>query len=72
MMATWKTGRSYPHHQGLWRLGRNQLHTGLYIEERLPVFGVRYITISDHVGTGRSESAGDGWAPKLPQPFGFE
>ena len=25
----------------LSRLGRNQLHTGLYIEERFPMFGVR-------------------------------
>ena len=32
----------------LSRLGRNQLHTGLYIEERFPQFGVRYIAINDH------------------------
>ena len=31
----------------LSRLGRNQLHTGLYIEERFPMFGVRYIAIND-------------------------
>jgi DNA invertase Pin-like site-specific DNA recombinase len=33
----------------LSRLGRNQLHTGLYIEERFPQFGVRYIAINDGV-----------------------
>ena len=33
----------------LSRLGRNQLHTGLYIEERFPQFGVRYIAINDNV-----------------------
>ena len=32
----------------LSRLGRNQLHTGLYIEERFPMFGVRYIAINDN------------------------
>ncbi|MBU5432179.1 recombinase family protein [Intestinimonas sp. MSJ-38] len=40
----------------LSRLGRNQLHTGLYIEERFPVFGVRYIAINDNVDTDSSES----------------
>lgn len=40
----------------LSRLGRNQLHTGLYIEERLPMFGVRYIAINDNVDTDSSES----------------
>ena len=40
----------------LSRLGRNQLHTGLYIEERFPMFGVRYIAINDNVDTGSSES----------------
>lgn len=40
----------------LSRLGRNQLHTGLYIEERFPMFGVRYIAISDNVDTDSSES----------------
>lgn len=35
----------------LSRLGRNQLHTGLYIEERFPMFGVRYIAINDNVDT---------------------
>ena len=40
----------------LSRLGRNQLHTGLYIEERFPMFGVRYIAINDHVDTDSSES----------------
>ena len=40
----------------LSRLGRNQLHTGLYIEERFPMFGVRYIAINDDVDTDRSES----------------
>ena len=38
------------------RLGRNQLHTGLYIEERFPMFGVRYIAINDNVDTDSSES----------------
>ena len=37
-------------------LGRNQLHTGLYIEERFPMFGVRYIAINDNVDTDSSES----------------
>ena len=37
----------------LSRLGRNQLHTGLYIEERFPMFGVRYIAINDNVDTDR-------------------
>ena len=37
-------------------LGRNQLHTGLYIEERFPMFGVRYIAISDNVDTDSAES----------------
>ena len=36
----------------LSRLGRNQLHTGLYIEERFPMFGVRYIAINDNVASG--------------------
>ena len=40
----------------LSRLGRNQLHTGLYIEERFPMFGVRYITINDNVDTDSSEA----------------
>ena len=40
----------------LSRLGRNQLHTGLYIEERFPMFGVRYIAINDNVDTASSES----------------
>ena len=42
--------------QDLSRLGRNQLHTGLYIEERFPMFGVRYIAINDNVDTDSSES----------------
>ncbi len=40
----------------LSRLGHNQLHTGLYIEERFPMFGVRYIAINDNVDTDSSES----------------
>ena len=40
----------------LSRLGLNQLHTGLYIEERFPMFGVRYIAINDNVDTDSSES----------------
>ena len=40
----------------LSRLGRNQLHTGLYIEERFPMFDVRYIAINDNVDTDSSES----------------
>ena len=40
----------------LSRLGRNQLHTGLYIEERFPMFGVRYIAINDNVDTDSAES----------------
>ena len=40
----------------LSRFGRNQLHTGLYIEERFPMFGVRYIAINDNVDTDSSES----------------
>ena len=40
----------------LSHLGRNQLHTGLYIEERFPMFGVRYIAINDNVDTDSSES----------------
>ena len=40
----------------LSRLGRNQLHTGLYIEERFPMFGVRYIAINDNLDTDSSES----------------
>ena len=40
----------------LSRLSRNQLHTGLYIEERFPVFGVRYIAINDNVDTENAES----------------
>ena len=40
----------------LSRLGRNQLHTGLYIEERFPMFGVRYIAINDNVDTETAES----------------
>ena len=31
--------------KGRSRLVRNQLHTGLYMEERFPMFGVRYIAI---------------------------
>ena len=42
--------------KALSRLGRNQLHTGLYIEERFPMFGVRYIAINDNVDTDSSES----------------
>ncbi len=42
--------------EDLSRLGRNQLHTGLYIEERFPMFGVRYIAINDNVDTDSSES----------------
>lgn len=41
----------------LSRLGRNQLHTGLYIEERFPQFGVRYIAINDGVDTENAESS---------------
>ena len=41
----------------LSRLGRNQLHTGLYIEERFPQFGVRYIAINDNVDTENAESS---------------
>ena len=40
----------------LSRLGRNQLHTGLYIEERFTMFGVCYIAINDNVDTDSSES----------------
>ena len=40
----------------LSRLGRNHLHTALYIEERFPMFGVRYIAINDNVDTDSSES----------------
>ena len=40
----------------LSRLGRNQLHTGLYIEERFPMFGVRCIAINDNVDTENAES----------------
>lgn len=40
----------------LSRLGRNQLHTELYIEERFPMFGVRCIAINDNVDTDSSES----------------
>lgn len=35
----------------LSRLGRNQLHTGLYIEEIFPSFDVRYIAVNDSVDT---------------------
>ena len=35
----------------LSRLGRNKLHTELYIEKRFPMFGVRYIAINDNVDT---------------------
>lgn len=35
----------------LSRLGRNQLHTGLYIEEIFPSYDVRYIAINDNVDT---------------------
>ena len=31
-------------------------HTGLYIEERFPMFGARYIAINDSVDTDSSES----------------
>ena len=56
----------------LSRLGRNQLHTGLYIEERFPMFGVRYIAINDNVDTDSSESndlmpfksVENGWGPE--------
>ena len=41
----------------LSRLGRNQLHTGLYIEERFPQFGVRYIAINDNVDAENAESS---------------
>ena len=41
----------------LSRLGRNQLHTGLYIEERFPQFGVRCIAINDNVDTENAESS---------------
>ena len=40
----------------LSRLGRNQLHTGLYIEERFPQFGVRYIAIMDNIDTAKGIS----------------
>ena len=40
----------------LSRLGRNQLHTGLYIEARFPMFGVRCIAINDNVDTENAES----------------
>lgn len=40
----------------LSRLGRNQLHTGLFIEERFPMFGVRYIAVNDGVDTENAES----------------
>jgi len=42
--------------EDLSRLGRNQLHAGLYIEERFPMFGVRYIAINDNVDTDSAES----------------
>ena len=32
------------------------MHTGLYIEERFPQFGVRYIAINDNVDTENAES----------------
>ena len=35
----------------LSRLGRNQLHTGLYIEEIFPSYDVRYIAVNDGVDT---------------------
>lgn len=35
----------------LSRLGRHQLHTGLYIEEIFPSYNVRYIAINDNVDT---------------------
>ena len=35
----------------LSRLGRNQLHTGLYIEEIFPPNDVRYIAVNDNVDT---------------------
>ena len=47
---------SYLTQEDLSRLGRNQLHTGLYIEERFPMFGVRYIAINDNVDTENVES----------------
>ena len=37
--------------EDLSRLGRNQLHTGLYIEEIFPSYDVRYIAINDNVDT---------------------
>ena len=48
---------SYLTQEDLSRLGRNQLHTGLYIEERFPQFGVRYIAINDNVDTENAESS---------------
>ena len=35
--------------KGCSRLVRNQLHTGLYMEERFPMFGVRYIAIEERL-----------------------
>ena len=52
-MEEWKIGTIIT--KDLSRLGRNQLHTGLYIEERFPMFGVRYIAINDNVDTDNSE-----------------
>ena len=37
--------------EDLSRLGRNQLHTGLYIEEIFPSNDVRYIAVNDNVDT---------------------
>ena len=61
----------------LSRLGRNQLHTGLYIEERFPMFGVRYIAINDNVDTNGIGYVGSGQqdveeALEAPEPQGTE
>lgn len=58
LLADLKEGRSgRSATKDLSRLNRNQLHTGLYIEERFPMFGVRYIAINDNVDTDNSESS---------------
>lgn len=41
----------------LSRLGRNNLHTGLYFVERFPQFWVRYIAINNNVDTENAESS---------------
>ena len=56
MMADIENGEIGIITDDLSRLGRNQLHTGLYIEEHFPMFGVRYIAINDNVDTDSSES----------------